>query len=96
VAQLVGVDDGADGLDPPVGDVEGEHGDQAGARPPRRLPVWVARLLAGEHAVVLMTEARGALNARAKRELGWAPAYPSWRQGFRGGLGTDRTTSKVP
>ena len=58
-----------------------------GARPPRRVPAWLARLLAGEHAVVLMTEARGAANAKARRELGWRPTYPSWRQGFRGGLG---------
>ncbi len=59
----------------------------AGARPPRRVPVWLARLLAGEHGVVLMNEVRGADNAKAKRELGWRPAYPSWRQGFRAGLG---------
>ena len=59
----------------------------AGARPPRRVPAWLARLLAGEHAVVLMTEARGASNAKARRELGWRPAHPSWRQGFRTGLG---------
>ncbi|HYJ73583.1 MAG TPA: NAD-dependent epimerase/dehydratase family protein, partial [Actinomycetota bacterium] len=59
----------------------------AGARPPRRVPAWLARLLAGEHAVVLMTEVRGASNAKAKRELGWRPAHPSWRQGFRTGLG---------
>jgi 2-alkyl-3-oxoalkanoate reductase len=58
-----------------------------GARPPRRLPAWVARLAAGEHAVVLMNEARGAANAKARRELGWRPAYRSWRQGFRTGLG---------
>jgi 2-alkyl-3-oxoalkanoate reductase len=59
----------------------------AGARPPRRVPAWVARLLAGEHAVVLMTEVRGASNAKARRELGWRPAHPSWRQGFLNGLG---------
>jgi nucleoside-diphosphate-sugar epimerase len=59
----------------------------AGARPPRRVPAWVARLLAGEHAVVLMTEVRGASNAKARRELGWRPAHPSWRQGFLDGLG---------
>jgi 2-alkyl-3-oxoalkanoate reductase len=58
-----------------------------GARPPRRLPAWLGRLLGGDHAVVLMNEARGASNARARRELGWRPAWPSWRQGFRGGLG---------
>jgi 2-alkyl-3-oxoalkanoate reductase len=58
-----------------------------GARPPRRVPVWLARLLGGEHGVVLMNEVRGAANAKARRELGWRPAYPSWRQGFRSGLG---------
>jgi nucleoside-diphosphate-sugar epimerase len=42
----------------------------------------VPRLLAGEAAAVLMTEARGASNAKAKRELGWQPRHPSWRQGF--------------
>jgi len=59
----------------------------AGARPPRRVPVWLARLLAGEHGVVLMNEVRGAANAKARRELGWTPTYRSWRQGFRSGLG---------
>jgi nucleoside-diphosphate-sugar epimerase len=59
----------------------------AGAKPPRRVPAWLARLLGGEHGVVLMTEVRGASNAKAKRELGWTPAYRSWRQGFRTGLG---------
>jgi nucleoside-diphosphate-sugar epimerase len=52
------------------------------AKPPRRFPTWLARLLAGEVVVVLSTEARGASNARAKRELGWTPRYPSWRTGF--------------
>ena len=53
-----------------------------GAKPPRHLPVWLARLLVGEFVVVLSTEARGASNAKAKRELGWAPRNPSWRTGF--------------
>jgi nucleoside-diphosphate-sugar epimerase len=53
-----------------------------GAKPPRRLPVWLARLFAGEPGVMLATEARGASNAKAKRELGWTLRYPSWRQGF--------------
>jgi len=53
-----------------------------GAKPPRRVPRWLARLVAGEAGVVLMTEARGASNAKAKAELGWALRYPSWRQGF--------------
>ncbi|WP_435279253.1 NAD-dependent epimerase/dehydratase family protein [Streptomyces sp. 1222.5] len=54
----------------------------AGARRPMRVPVWLARLLAGDQAVVMMTEGRGFSNAKAKRELGWQPRYPSWRQGF--------------
>ena len=55
----------------------------AGARPPRRVPAWLARLLAGEMMVGMMTEGRGFCNAKAKRELGWELRYPSWRQGFR-------------
>jgi nucleoside-diphosphate-sugar epimerase len=54
-----------------------------GAKPPRHVPVWLARLIAGEGAVMMGTEARGASNAKAKRELGWTLRYPSWRQGFR-------------
>ncbi len=57
------------------------------ARPPRRLPRWLGRLAAGEAATVMMTEVRGASNAKAKRELGWRLRYPSWRQGFADGLG---------
>jgi nucleoside-diphosphate-sugar epimerase len=53
-----------------------------GAKPPRRVPTWLARLLAGEFVVVLSTEARGASNAKAKRELGWTPRHPTWRTGF--------------
>jgi nucleoside-diphosphate-sugar epimerase len=53
-----------------------------GAKPARRFPAWLARLVAGEAAVVMGTEARGASNAKAKRELGWTPRYPSWRNGF--------------
>jgi nucleoside-diphosphate-sugar epimerase len=59
----------------------------AGAKPPMRVPKWLARLLAGEAAVTMMTEGRGFSNAKAKRELGWELRYPSWRQGFREGLG---------
>ncbi len=54
----------------------------AGAKPPRRVPKWLARLLAGEMVVGMMTEGRGFSNAKAKRELGWELRYPSWRQGF--------------
>ena len=53
-----------------------------GAKPPRHFPAWLARLFAGEAAVVMGTESRGASNAKAKRELGWRLRYPSWRQGF--------------
>jgi nucleoside-diphosphate-sugar epimerase len=55
----------------------------AGAKPPRRLPKWLARLLAGEMVVGMMTEGRGFSNAKAKAELGWQLRYPSWRQGFK-------------
>jgi len=55
----------------------------AGAKPPRRVPTWLARLLAGEMAVGMMTQGRGFSNAKAKRELGWKLRYPSWRQGFK-------------
>ena len=55
----------------------------AGAKRPMRIPAWLARLLAGEMAVIMMTEGRGFSNAKAKRELGWELRYPSWRQGFK-------------
>jgi 2-alkyl-3-oxoalkanoate reductase len=53
-----------------------------GAKPPRHFPVWLARLVAGEGAVMIGTKGRGASNAKAKRELGWTLRYPTWRQGF--------------
>jgi 2-alkyl-3-oxoalkanoate reductase len=53
-----------------------------GAKPPRRVPAWLARMFAGEAAAMMATEGRGASNAKAKRELGWELRYPSWRQGF--------------
>jgi len=58
-----------------------------GAKPPRRVPRWLARPLAGEAATIMMTEAKGASNEKAKRELGWQLRYPSWRLGFAQGLG---------
>jgi nucleoside-diphosphate-sugar epimerase len=54
----------------------------AGAKKPVRVPVWLARILAGDQVVTMMTEGRGFSNAKAKRELGWLLRYPSWRQGF--------------
>ncbi len=60
--------------------------DVVGAKPPRHLPVWVARLAAGEVGVAFLTEIRGSSNAKAKRDLGWAPHWSTWREGFRHGL----------
>ena len=53
-----------------------------GAKKPMRVPRFVGRLAAGHAGVVLMTELRGASNAKAKRELGWQPAHSTWRQGL--------------
>ena len=55
----------------------------AGAKPPRRVPTWLAKRFVGEHGVVMMTQTRGFSNAKAKRELGWRPQHASWRDGFR-------------
>jgi 2-alkyl-3-oxoalkanoate reductase len=57
-----------------------------GAKQPRHVPGWLGRLVAGEAAVSMMTQIRGASNARAKRELGWQLAWPTWRDGFARGL----------
>jgi nucleoside-diphosphate-sugar epimerase len=57
-----------------------------GARSPRRVPAWLARVAIGEVGVSMMTQVRGSSNAKAKRELGWQPVWPSWREGFRAGL----------
>ncbi|OLT04352.1 dehydrogenase [Pseudonocardia sp. CNS-004] len=60
--------------------------ESVGAKPPIRVPAWLARPLAVEVVVRWMTEGRGSSNAKAKRELGWHPAWASWRDGFRHGL----------
>ncbi len=62
------------------------YAEAVGAKRPRRVPLWLAKLIVGPVAVNAV-ELRGASNARAKRELGWEPRYPSWRQGFREALG---------
>jgi nucleoside-diphosphate-sugar epimerase len=92
-ATLAAVERGGGGIyqivddDPaPVRDWLPAFADALGARPPRRVPRWVGRLAAGEAATVMMTEVRGASNAKARRELGWQPRYPSWRLGFATGL----------
>jgi len=61
--------------------------EAVGAKPPRRVPVWLGRIAAGEVGVSMMTQIRGTSNAKVKRELGWTPRYPSYREGFRTGLG---------
>lgn len=63
--------------------------ESLGAKPPRRISVRLARLLAGEFVVVLSTEARGASNAKAKTELGWTPRHPTWRTGFAEAYGRE-------
>ncbi len=61
--------------------------EAVGAKPPWKVPAWIARLLIGAAGVALMTENRGISSAKAKRELGWEPRWTSWREGFRKGLG---------
>ncbi|GAA4289182.1 NAD-dependent epimerase/dehydratase family protein [Actinomadura luteofluorescens] len=91
-ATLAAVENGGRGVynivddDPaPVSQWLPELAAMLGARKPMRVPRFVGRLAAGEAGVVLMTELRGASNAKAKRELGWHPAHPSWRQGLQAG-----------
>jgi nucleoside-diphosphate-sugar epimerase len=67
-----------------------------GAKPPRHFPIWLARLFAGEAGVMLGTTARGASNAKARRELGWTPRYPSWRQGFVVAYATPAASTSEP
>ncbi|XVV14969.1 NAD-dependent epimerase/dehydratase family protein [Actinoplanes sp. CA-131856] len=71
----------------PVGEWLPELARVLGAKPPRRLPVWLVRMLAGEAPVNMMTQARGISSEKAKSELGWTLRYPSWRTGFAEGLG---------
>ena len=61
-----------------------------GAKPPRRVPRWLARLIAGDAMVMLATTSRGASNAKARRELDWELRYPSWREGFTATYGGER------
>jgi nucleoside-diphosphate-sugar epimerase len=63
---------------------------ELGAKPPQRIPTWLGRIVAGEVVVSMMTQIRGISNAKAKRELEWAPRYPSYHEGFSSGLGNGR------
>jgi 2-alkyl-3-oxoalkanoate reductase len=65
-----------------------------GAKPPRHFPKWLARMFAGEALVMMATGARGASNAKAKRELGWTPAHASWRRGFAETYGPRRNPAR--
>jgi nucleoside-diphosphate-sugar epimerase len=65
-----------------------------GAKPPRRIPTWLGRIVIGRHGVAMMTEIRGASNKKAKSLLRWGPQWPSWRQGFQSGLGESETTPR--
>lgn len=71
----------------PVADWLPALAEAVGAKPPMRVPAWVARALIGEHGVSVMTKVRGSSNAKAKRDLEWTPTWASWREGFRAGLG---------
>jgi 2-alkyl-3-oxoalkanoate reductase len=93
-ATVAAVDHGAPGLynvvddDPaPVAEWLPYLAKVAGAKPPRRVPAWVGRWLAGEFVVAQMISARGSSNQKARKELGWEPRYPSWREGFRAWAG---------
>ena len=61
-----------------------------GAERPRHVPRWLARVVAGDAAVMMGTDSRGASNAKAKRELGWELRHPSWREGFAAAYGVSR------
>jgi nucleoside-diphosphate-sugar epimerase len=71
----------------PVRDWLPEMAKALGAEPPRQVPRWLARLVAGDAAVMMGTTSRGASNAKAKRELGWELRHPSWREGFAAAYG---------
>ena len=66
----------------PVREWLSELARMLGAKPPFTIPRWLGRIAAGEHMVVMMTESRAGSNRKARKGLGWAPAHPSWRQGF--------------
>jgi nucleoside-diphosphate-sugar epimerase len=63
------------------------YAEVLGAKPPRRLPAWLVRLVAGGEMTDAALKMRGAANGKIKRELGWQPAFPSWREGFPASLG---------
>jgi nucleoside-diphosphate-sugar epimerase len=89
-ATVAAVDQGAPGIynivdsDPaPVAEWLPYLAELVGAKPPLRVPAWLGRLLAGQFVVGQMTTSRGSSNEKARKELGWEPRFPSWREGFR-------------
>jgi nucleoside-diphosphate-sugar epimerase len=94
-ATVLALDAGAPGIYNVVDDEPVSYRDQLpafaaliGAKPPRHVPAWLVRMIAGPVAVTAVTEQRGASNSKAKRELGWTPKYPSWRGGFAAEFGS--------
>jgi nucleoside-diphosphate-sugar epimerase len=94
VATVAAIERGAPGIynvvddDPaPIAEWLPYLAEQLGGKKPMRLPAWLAKPLIGQFGLDLMTTVRGSSNAKARRELGWSPQYPSWREGFRTGMG---------
>ena len=79
----------------PVAEWLPELAKAVGAPPPRHIPAWLGRLVLGEHGLNMMTKSRGASNGKAKRELGWEPIWPTWREGFRRGLRRNEPANAV-
>lgn len=75
----------------PVREIITTLAEVCGAKPPRRVPIWVGRLGAGEVGVSMLTQVRGCSNSKALKRMGWAPHYRSWRDGFREGLAAPTT-----
>jgi nucleoside-diphosphate-sugar epimerase len=71
----------------PMGEWLPAFAEAAGAKRPFRVPVWLARFVGGREVPTFALELRGASNEKAKRELGWRPAHPTWRTGFAEALG---------
>jgi nucleoside-diphosphate-sugar epimerase len=82
-----GVYNVADDAPVPFRELLPEFASLLGAKPPRRVPRWLVRAVAGSAAARQLTEGRGAANAKARAELGWTPRYPTWRDGFRAEFG---------
>jgi nucleoside-diphosphate-sugar epimerase len=70
--------------------------EAVGAKPPHRIPVWLARVVGGNIAVSMLTQIRGSSNAKAQQQLHWQPVWPSWRDGFRRGLTEEAQGSVSP